>query len=1352
MKRNLLTLLIIGTQFAVALAQTFTFSTAKRGPLLGDKHYGIFYEEINHAGDGGLYAELIRNRSFEESGSGPTYWWPIQNATQSISTSTPMNPSQTRYMKLVMTKAGDGTRNEGFWGIGLKAWTTYKVSFWVRTLNKWDGQLELSLEKADGTSLGKTTVQVEAATDTEWKKYTATIVSNDNEEKGWFAIRGSKAGTIYLDMVSLFPPTYKNRENGCRKDLAEMLANIHPSFMRFPGGCFIEGGNRFQWKNTVGPIEERQGIYNSHWGYPITNGMGFHEFLQLCEDMGTEPLFVVNIGMGHGWYENYQHLGDYIQEALDAVEYANGDVTTRWGRLRAEMGHPEPFNLRMLEIGNENYNNFLNNNNDQSDHYPERYWQFYQAIKAKYPYITCIGNINWSGDYPTWRCPYPVDLVDEHFYRNPDWFAGMYNHYDNYSRTSHGVYVGEYAVTSDFGGGNGDLRSALGEAIFMAGMEVNSDVVKMTSYAPIFSNENPGATQWVPDMIHYNSANSFGTPSYWAQQMMASNCGYQNLTWTEQDNSIDTSKGMLALSTWATTAKFDNVVITNASGETVYNTAFDSADDYLQNWQANGGTWTVADGALVQSDAQMTGQCNVLQIPTNNCTIELDATKTSGDEGFLIAFTYNDPANYIWWNIGGWGNTKEAIEQSINGQKTTLASSEHSIETGRTYHIKIVKQGNNAKCYLDGALVHEVTCKNGGQQLFLCASINKDENEAIVKIINYNEMPHTITLNFDDAAINGNVKTSVMTSNDVHAQNTMTQPQNVVPKSGTVTTVKGSKSMEYSVPPYSLNVLRIPLADVQPEALPQATIPIPTVNFTFEQNSVIDESGAYLGTMNGKSRILPFDDGNKAFYNGLTDESGYLSLDEASTQKVVEIASTGSFSVSMNIMLQEPGNLSSYSWAFALGSGTTNYLAFVNTPNNQNWFAETVRNGTAHLESGSGLQIGQWHNITLTQQGETQKMYVDGQLRKLLKTSTPITINSAANKCYFGKSFFSADPNLVTAWFDDIKFYSQPITDDEVVAIWNDTKTKCAHSQLCIDLYNEYTELTLLKSSASKVGLTDAIKAAVANANTAIRTYNTEHINNGEVLDVLRQAKEELLQAIANEQQHKAGADEAGQRIDITSLLINPDFADGDKGWLGTTFTAAPGTVAEQYWKVFDNYQILQFMPAGTYELTVNGFYRNGGKEAAYLAHTKQTETLRAEYYLKANEGEVCAPLMSLYDESTNYIHYNYPDNVQDAERAFHVANFFQNNIISLELQETSNLTVGLRKRSYVPSDWACFDDVRLFFTPANASAISDIEQKMYKAGQPVRWYTLDGRPVSTNTQQNTLRISNQGKKVMNKH
>lgn len=221
--------------------------------------------------------------------------------------------------------------------------------------------------------------------------------------------------------------------------------------------------NRFEWKNTIGPIEERPGHMNQNWGYRVSDGFGFHEMLQLTEDLGAEPLFVVNMGMGHAWVEDYTRIDEYIQEALDAIEYCNGDAkTTKWGALRAKNGHPEPFNLCLLEIGNENYNFSSENNNDQSDHYAERYEQFRKAIKAKYPEVTLIGNVeSWGTDNPSWRNPYPVDAVDEHYYRNPSWFVSQYNKYDTYSRASHKIYVGEYAVTQDYGI-NGHLNAALG--------------------------------------------------------------------------------------------------------------------------------------------------------------------------------------------------------------------------------------------------------------------------------------------------------------------------------------------------------------------------------------------------------------------------------------------------------------------------------------------------------------------------------------------------------------------------------------------------------------------------------------------------------------------------------------------------------------------------------------------------------------------------------------------------------------------------------------------------------------------------------------------------------------------------
>ncbi|MDE6337180.1 MAG: arabinosidase, partial [Muribaculaceae bacterium] len=356
-----------------------------------------------------------------------------------------------------------------------------------------------------------------------------TITATGNDPKAEVTLTADKAGEFQLDVVSLFPPTFKGRENGMRPDLAQMLADMNPTFMRFPGGCFVEGqispDNAFRWKRTIGPIEQREGHPNVNWGYRTSDGIGFHEYLQLAEDLGAKPLYVVNVGIWHGGCTPYDQIGEWIQECLDALEYANGDVTTKYGKMRAENGHPEPFNLEFIEIGNENYNFNMEDNSDQSDHYPERYIQFYNAIKEKYPNVKCIGNVeSWSTDFPSWRNDYPVEMVDEHYYRNPKWFADNFNKYDTYDRSKNKVYVGEYAVTSNFGE-IGNLNAALGEAVYMMGMENNSDVVVMNSYAPIFVNENDA--RWRPDMIRFNSAEVMGTPSYYVQQLFANNVGTQ---------------------------------------------------------------------------------------------------------------------------------------------------------------------------------------------------------------------------------------------------------------------------------------------------------------------------------------------------------------------------------------------------------------------------------------------------------------------------------------------------------------------------------------------------------------------------------------------------------------------------------------------------------------------------------------------------------------------------------------------------------------------------------------------------------------------------------------------------------
>ncbi len=783
---------------------TFNIDAGHRGTAIGDLHYGIFFEEINHAGDGGLYAELVRNRSFEDA-STPEAWTAVGGATMSLTTADLLNTAQRRALDLTLAAAGDGVVNSGFWGINAVQGQPYTFSLWARSKAGYNGKLTAALTDGDRV-LGSADITVNAGG--EWTKYTAVITPAASAPKARLRLTGSKAGSLTLDMVSLFPPTFKDRPNGCRIDLAEKLQAMKPAFVRFPGGCYIEGThrdgdrNRFEWKKTIGPVETRPGHMNVNWGYRVSDGLGFHEMLQLTEDLGAEPLYVVNIGLGHGWSVPYDQIDESIDEALDAIEYCNGGTDTKWGAVRAANGHPEPFGLRLIEIGNENYQTDAG---QQSDHYAERYRAFYDAIKAQWPDMLIIGNVEaWGTDNPSWRNNHPVDAVDEHYYRNPDWFAATYTKYDSYNRRGPKVYAGEYAVTSDFGT-TGTLRAALGEAIYMLGMERNSDICVMNSYAPIFVNEND--QKWMPDMIRFDSERSYGTPSYYVQQLMPNNVGKENVRWTESGN-LRTTGHRVGFSTWSTKAWFDNVKVTDLSGKTVFEQKFDSKP---ADWTLPAG-WAVQNGRLTQTDggSQGTIAVSAAEAP-DEFIFEFDATKTEGAEGFLIAFNYGSDKDFIWWNIGGWGNTRHAVELSRGGTKTQYGSANGSIETGHTYRGRIVVAAGRMQCYLDDQLIHDIDIP-AERHLYLSANIDDADGTLYVKAVNYGAEDHPVTLNLANAKFVSGTST-VLTSADINDENTAAAPHKVVPADGTVTVDAAGKA-SFNAPAGSLTVLKFKVSDI----------------------------------------------------------------------------------------------------------------------------------------------------------------------------------------------------------------------------------------------------------------------------------------------------------------------------------------------------------------------------------------------------------------------------------------------------------------------------------------------------------------------------------------------------------
>ena len=1075
---------------------TLDIDAGRRGPAIGERHYGLFFEEINHAGDGGLYAELIHNRSFEDNATNPDKWWAVGEADMSVTTEGLLNAAQGHALRLQMHEPGDGVRNEGFWGIDVAEGRVYKLSFWIRAEEVYEGVLTCSLQAEDGTSLGAT--EIPADVNGEWMKLEAEITATGDDPKGWFVLTGDTPGTVVLDVVSLFPPTWKGRANGCRPDLAEMLAAMKPGFVRFPGGCYVEGvwgggsTNRFEWKKTIGPIEERPGHMNQNWGYRVTDGMGFHEMLQLTEDLGAEPLFVVNMGMGHGWADDYRQIDEYIQEALDAIEYCNGDAqTTKWGAERAKNGHPEPFNLRLIEIGNENYNFSSENNSDQSDHYAERYIQFYEAIRKKHPEVTIIGNVEaWGTDDPSWRNPYPVDVVDEHYYRNPSWFEGKYNKYDTYSRSAHKIYVGEYAVTQDFGV-QGHLEAALGEAVFMLGMENNSDVCVMNSYAPIFANVNN--YNWRPDMIQFDSRTSYGTPSYYVQQLFPNNVGKENVEWAEEGNLVQNQAFHVGLGTWLTDATFDNARITSSDGADIFNDDFSSSNS---SWQANGGTWNVSNGQLHQTDIGMEGAVYVCNIETgSNYTFEVDATKNSGAEGFLIAFNYVDAKNYCWWNLGGWNNTQHGVEVCSDGVKSTVASVGGSLETGRTYHISIRVEGSRVKCYLDNELLHDFVLPVE-RKVYAAASIDDEAGVLYVKLVNPHAAAQAVTVNLANASVTGGSMVE-LTSGSNKDENSLDNPHNVVPRESTLD-VAGQR-FTVDMPAWSLRILRLDVTDVEIVEEEPATLPEPLVQYSFEAGKDTDDSGTFQGTLQGGASVVAMEDGNHALYTGADAKGGYLDMG-ADMARATLGAIEEDYSVSVDIALAGVGNLAQACWAYGLADGTDKYMGLVGSAGNMDWsFTAKGDAGASFVASRGGLGYGRWHNLTYVQEGGMARFYVDGRLVAEQETSfRPADIAEGLTEAYLGRSPFENVALMAETYMDNFRIYGQALDAAQVEELYAQVAGLSMESGEA-DLVDASAELEALGKKFGFLHATVALPAETDGGVPLVWTFEPGEANGGRV-------------------------------------------------------------------------------------------------------------------------------------------------------------------------------------------------------------------------------------------------------------
>jgi alpha-L-arabinofuranosidase len=813
---------------------SITIDTTRPGPRIPSSLYGIFFEEISHAGEGGLYAELIQNRGFEEANLPPAckleggfvipprtphFWtqpkigdwkmrWEVKSEWPSWSLETkgtgaasldlvdkkPLNSATPHSLQVSVTNTGGRVAviNEGFWGISVKAGEDYKLTFYARSDATFRGPITASLEGAGGELL--VTNVFKAVPGEAWRKYECTLRSAGSDPKARFVLTFGSNGTVWLDFVSLFPArTFKNRPNGLRPDLATLIADLKPAFVRWPGGCFVEGitvESRAQWKKTLGPVEGRPGTY-SPWGYWSSDGFGYHEFLQFCEDLGADALYVANVGVScafrSGTFLPDEQVPEIIQDTLEAIEYAVGPIDSKWGALRAKNGHPKPFPLKYVEAGNE----------QQGPRYGERVAQFYKAIKARYPQMK-VALSSWiSGiDRGAISAAGKIDIVDEHAYKPIHWAIENFNSFSRYQREGWELYIGEFACNA--GVGRGNLLAALNDSAYMMSMERNSDLVKMGSYAPLLENVNK--RDWPVNLIHFDSSRVYGRGSYYACKLFAENRPDVNLTTDVEYRPAGPKPiaGRIGVGTHNTAAEFKDLRV-EKDGKVLYASDFSKS---AEGWRPDRGKWVVEDGAYRQKDSVVAWSYFGDQ-DWSNITISLKARRFAGAEGFIVCLGYADDRR-VQWNVGGWGNRQHAIQaaDAIVGKVVR-----GSVEDGRWYDLRIEARDRNIRCYLDGKLTNEETLPRVDTVLAI-AGKEDVTGDLVVKVINSSSEPAAIALKVKaEARIAAEGRLTVLTSANPKDENSFAEPTRVAPVSRILSGVGSSFAHEF--PPYSLSVIRL---------------------------------------------------------------------------------------------------------------------------------------------------------------------------------------------------------------------------------------------------------------------------------------------------------------------------------------------------------------------------------------------------------------------------------------------------------------------------------------------------------------------------------------------------------------
>lgn len=837
--------------------------------------YGVFFEDINFAADGGLYAEKVINRSFEygELAEGDELhgWSGVGDAKYSVTVNDAeggLNANNTNYL-VIENSSGvpAGVQNKGFLdGMAIEKDANYYFSVYAKGIDGYSGAVTVNLV-ANGEVAATGTID---SITSEWAQYELTLVSTVTATQNVYLQLTIDDGKAAFDMVSLFPDTYKN--HGLRIDLAEKVAELEPKFLRFPGGCVIEGWNAetaYNWKDSIGVGEDGLPLeFNGKYGDVATRnyginiwtaldvtedtlpcymsyGLGFFEYFQFAEDIGAIGVPVINCGLycqmrGKGPVEMYtEEFEQYLQDMVDLVEFCRGDETTTWGKVRISLGHEEPFELKYIGIGNENegedyferYEAFLERFLEEKEKNPE----LYEGIELIYS--TGASDATTSGNYynsyvnakdyideNNLTIDEFAGVTDQHYYNEPSWFLENVDHYDeeNYARNTEnmldtiyggaiGVFLGEYAAKSN------RLESALAEAAYMTGLERNGDIVKMAAYAPLFGNLT--ATHWSPNLIWFNNHLSTGSISYYVQKLFSTNAGITLLEseLTGAEIPPQDLTGKVGLGTWYTSAEFDNVkVVDNETGKVLAEDKF-SIPNFWWNWlEISDGDWKISNGKLTQKATEIAyhdyGASAVYgDEEWSNYTYTFEATKLNGAEGFYVPFLIEDENNMFFWNIGGWDNTKSGLQRVKDGVKTGLINgtlSDFTVEEGVTYEIKIVVDGYTIEGYIDGIQQFSYVAESECNAESYQVVSTDETGDTIIKLVNVTGSDRTFAVDLKGMETINSTATVYQVAGDSLDNDNILGAEEDCEM--TEFTVDGiSNQFNYTVPQYSATVIRI---------------------------------------------------------------------------------------------------------------------------------------------------------------------------------------------------------------------------------------------------------------------------------------------------------------------------------------------------------------------------------------------------------------------------------------------------------------------------------------------------------------------------------------------------------------